>query len=50
VERRQTVPTKALELDVVDRLLAELGEKVADGNRALGGGKVAFQNASVSCL
>ena len=50
VERRQTVPTKALEMDVVDRLLAELGEKDADGNWALGGCKVAFQNASVSCV
>ena len=50
VERRQTVPTKALEMDVVDRLLAELGEKDADGNGALGGCKVALQNASVSCL
>jgi hypothetical protein len=38
VERRQRVPTKALEMDVVHRLLAELGEKVE------------FHNAAVSCL
>jgi hypothetical protein len=50
VERRQTVPTKALEMDVVDRLLAELGERDAEGSATLGGCKVAFQNASVSCL
>jgi hypothetical protein len=48
--RCQTVPTTELEMEVVDRLLAELGEKDTDGNRALGGGKVAFQIASVSCL
>jgi hypothetical protein len=49
-ERRQTVPTKALEMDVVHRLLAELGEKDAEGNVTLGGCKVEFQNGSVSCL
>ncbi len=50
VERRQTVPTKALEMDVAHRLLAELGEKDSEGNMTLGGCKVEFQNASVSCL
>ncbi len=50
VERRQTVPTKALEMDVVHRLLAELGEKDADGHVTLGGCKVQFENAAVSCL
>src|SRR5262249_47803233 len=43
------VPTKALEMDVVHRLLAELGEKDADGNVTLGGCKVDFENARVSC-
>ncbi len=50
VERRQTVPTKALEMDVAHRLLAELGEKDSEGNMTLGGCKVEFQNATVSCL
>ncbi len=50
VERRQTVPTKALEMDVVHRLLAELGEKDAEGNVTLGGSKVKFENAAVSCI
>ena len=50
VERRQTVPTKALEMDVVHRLLGELGERDAEGNVTLGGCKVDFQNAAVSCL
>jgi len=50
VERRQTVPTKALEMDVVHRLLAELGEKDAKGHVTLGGCKVEFENAAVSCL
>jgi len=50
VERRQAVPTKALEMDVVHRLLAELGEKDAKGHVTLGGCKVAFENAAVSCL
>ncbi len=50
VERRQTVPTKALEMDVVHRLLDELGEKDAEGNVTLGGCKVKFHNAAVSCL
>jgi hypothetical protein len=50
VERRQTVPTKALELDVVHRLLGALGQKDAEGNVTLGGCKVKFHNAAVSCL
>jgi hypothetical protein len=50
VKRRQTVPTKALEMDVVHRLLAELGEKDAQGHATLGGCKVEFENATVSCL
>ena len=50
VERRQTVPTKALEMDVVHRLLGELGEKDAEGTVTLGGCKVRFHNAAVSCL
>ncbi len=39
VKSRQTVPTKALEIDVVHRLLAELGEKDAEGHVTLGGCK-----------
>jgi hypothetical protein len=50
VERRQTVPTKALEMDVVHRLLAELGEKDAEGNVTLGGSRVKFENAAISCI
>ena len=50
VERRQNVPTKALEMDVVHRLLAELGEKDAEGKVTLGGSKVKFENAAVSCI
>jgi hypothetical protein len=50
VERRQMVPTRALEMDVVYRLLAELGEKDAEGHVTLGGCKVEFENAAVSCL
>lgn len=50
VKRRQTVPTKALELDVVRRLLAELGETDAAGTVKLGGCTVEFHNAAVSCL
>lgn len=50
VERRQTVPTKALEMNVVHRLLAELGENDPQGNMTLGGCKVEFQNATVSFL
>jgi hypothetical protein len=50
VQRRQTVPTKALEMDVVHRLLNELGEKDAAGNVTLGGCEVRFHNAAVSCL
>jgi hypothetical protein len=50
VERRQTVPTRALEMDVVHHLLAELGEKDAEGNVTLGGSPVKFENAAVSCI
>lgn len=50
VQRRQTVPTRALEMDVVRRLLGELGERDAEGNAMLGGCKVRFENAAVSCL
>jgi hypothetical protein len=50
VKRRQTVPTKALEMDVVHRLLAELGEQDAEGTVTLGGSKVKFENAAVSCI
>ena len=50
VERRQIVPMRALEMDVVHRLLAELGEKDAEGNITLGGCKVELENAAVSCL
>jgi hypothetical protein len=50
VQRRQTVPTKALDMDVVHRLLAELGEKDADGRVTLGGHEVRFENAAVSRL
>ena len=49
VERRQLVPTKALDMDAVNRLLAELGEKDAEGNITLGGCKVEFKNAAISC-
>src|SRR5438445_11716388 len=50
VGRRQMVPTKALEMDVVHRLLAALGEKDPEGHVTLGGCKVEFHNAAVSCL
>ena len=50
VERRQTVPTKALNMDVVHRLLEELGETDSEGDITLGGSKVRFENAAVSCL
>jgi hypothetical protein len=50
VERRQTVPTRALDMDVVRRHLADLGEKDAEGNITLGGCKVEFLNAAVRCL
>jgi hypothetical protein len=50
VERRQTVPTKALEMEIVYRLLAELGERDAEGDFTLGGCKVRFENGAVSCL
>ena len=50
VQRRQTLPTKALEMEVVHRILAELGEKDAEGNVTLGGCKVRFENSAVSCL
>ena len=49
VQRRQTVPTKALEMHVVHRLLHELGETDADGTVTLGGCKVRFHNAALSC-
>jgi hypothetical protein len=49
-QRRQTLPTKALEMEVVHRILAELGEKDAEGNVTLGGCKVRFENAAVSYL
>jgi hypothetical protein len=49
-DRRQAVPTRALEMDVVHRLLAELGEKDQDGFVTLGGCKVKFDEAAVSCL
>ena len=49
VERRQTVPTKALEMEVVHRLLDELGERDAEGRVTLGGCRVRFHNAAVSC-
>jgi hypothetical protein len=49
-ERRQTVPTRALEMDLVHLLLADLGEKDAEGNETLGGCKVKFHNTAVSCL
>lgn len=49
-KRRQAVPTKALEMDIVHRLLDELGEKDTEGNVTLGGCKVRFHNAAVSCL
>ena len=50
VERRQAVPVRALEMDVVHRLLGELGEKDAEGDVTLGGCKVRFENGAVSCL
>jgi hypothetical protein len=50
VQRRQVVPTKALEMDAVNRLLAELGEVDADGSITLGGRKVDFMNVAISCL
>ena len=37
-------------MEVVHRILAELGEKDAAGNVTLGGCKVRFENAGVSCL
>jgi hypothetical protein len=50
VERRQRVPTKALEMEVVHRLLDELGERDADGHPTLGGCRVELGNGYVSCL
>jgi hypothetical protein len=50
VERRQTVPTKALDMDVVHRHLRDLGERDADGTMTLGGCKVQFENGAVRCL
>ena len=37
-------------MDVVHRLLDEIGEKDAEGHVTLGGCKVRFGNAAVSCL
>jgi hypothetical protein len=48
VERRQKVPVRALEMDVVHRLLAELGEKDAEGNPTLGGLKVKLEHGKDS--
>ena len=50
VECRQTVPTKALDMDVVHRHLRDLGERDADGAMTLGGCKVQFENGAVRCL
>lgn len=50
VERRQRVPIKALEMDIVRRLLDELGERDAEGSATLGGCKVEFGNGYVTCL
>jgi hypothetical protein len=50
VERRQRVPIKALEMDIVRRLLDELGERDAEGSATLGGCKVELGNGYVSCL
>ena len=50
VERRQTVPTKALDMDVVHRHLRDLGERDADGAMTLGGCKLQFENGAVRCL
>jgi hypothetical protein len=50
VERRQAVPTKLLDMGIVTRLIGELGERDAEGHATLGGCRVEFQNASVSCL
>ena len=51
VERRQTVPTKALDMDVVHRHLRDLGERDADGTMTLGGCKVQFKEAGpCECL
>jgi hypothetical protein len=49
-ESGHTVTLKALEMDVVHRLLAELGQKDAEGHVMLGGCTVGFGNGSVSCL
>ena len=43
------VPIKALEMDVVHRLLDQLGERDADGSATLGGCKVELGNGYVSC-
>ena len=44
------VPLKPPEMDVVRRLLEELGEKDADGGATLGGCKVELGNGYLSCL
>ena len=49
VQHRRRVPVKALEMDVVPRLLDELGERDADGSATLGGCKVELGNGYVSC-
>ena len=43
VTQRRRVVVKPLEMDVVHRLLAELGETDAEGNPTLGGAKVRFE-------
>jgi hypothetical protein len=45
-ERRKTV-IKALEMDVVNRLLDELGGTDAEGNTTLGGSRIRFENGYV---
>jgi len=42
-ERRKTV-LKALEMDVVNRLLDELGGTDAEGNTTLGGARIRLEN------
>lgn len=37
-------------MEVVQRLLMDLGEKDAEGDATLGGYKVRFENATVPCL
>jgi hypothetical protein len=49
-ERRQRVPVKALEMDVVRRLHDQVGERDADGSATLGGCKVELGKGYVSGL